>query len=65
MRYFFKRRGFVGCSHDQRILGAVWGGGAERSYLNTYPGMADQTDCKTVQQWPLLGDPILKIGGYE
>lgn len=46
------------------ILGAVWGG-AERSYLNTYPGMDDQTDCKTVLQWPLLGDPSLKIGGYE
>ncbi len=46
------------------ILGAVWGG-AERSYLNTYPGMSDQTDCKTVEQWPLLGDPSLKIGGYE
>jgi len=46
------------------ILGAVWGG-AERSYLNTFPGMDDQTDCKTVEQWPLLGDPSLKIGGYE
>jgi len=46
------------------ILGAVWGG-AERSYMNTFPGMSDQTDCKTLEQWPLLGDPSLKIGGYE
>jgi hypothetical protein len=26
--------------------------------------MKDQTDCKTVQEWPLIGDPSLKIGGY-
>ncbi len=46
------------------ILGETWGGSV-RSYLNTFPGMVDQTDCKTVEQWPLLGDPSLKIGGYE
>jgi len=46
------------------ILGEVWGG-AEKKYLDTYPGMKDQTDAKTVQQWPLLGDPSLKIGGYR
>jgi len=45
------------------ILGEVWGG-AQSKYLDTFPGMADQTDCKTVQQWPLLGDPSLRIGGY-
>ena len=45
------------------ILGEVWGG-AQKKYLDTFPGMEDQTDCKTVEQWPLLGDPSLKIGGY-
>jgi len=45
------------------ILGEVWGG-AQKKYLDTFPGMDDQTDCKTVEQWPLLGDPSLKIGGY-
>jgi hypothetical protein len=35
-------------------------------YLNTF----DMTDLeaghpKTVQQWVLLGDPTLKIGGYQ
>jgi len=45
------------------ILGEVWGG-AQRKYLDTFPGMEDQIDCKTVEQWPLLGDPSLKIGGY-
>jgi len=26
--------------------------------------MDDQADMKTVQEWVLLGDPSLKIGGY-
>ena len=34
-------------------------------YLSVYPGMKDQTDAKSVEQWVLLGDPSLKIGGYE
>jgi hypothetical protein len=46
------------------FLGEAWLG-AETKYLNTYPGMDDQTDCKTVEQWPILGDPTLKIGGYS
>ena len=50
-------------AEDIDILGEVWGG-AQKKYLDTFPGMDDQTDCKTVEQWPLLGDPSLKIGGY-
>ncbi len=46
------------------ILGEAWGT-ANRYYMNTFPPMDDQTDCKTVEQWPLLGDPSLKIGGYS
>lgn len=38
-------------------------GGAQKKYLDTFLGMEDQTDCKTVEQWPLLSDPSLKIGG--
>ena len=45
------------------ILGEAWGG-AEHKFMTTFPGMEDQTDCKTVQQMALLGDPSLKIGGY-
>ncbi len=33
-------------------------------YMNEHPPMADMTDCKIVQQWALLGDPSLLIGGY-
>ncbi len=46
------------------ILGEAWLG-AQNKYMDTWPGMEDQTDCKTVQQWPILGDPSLKIGGYR
>ncbi len=34
------------------------------SYMNEYPPMADQIDCKIVQEWELFGDPSLQIGGY-
>jgi hypothetical protein len=44
-------------------LGEVFGEAITR-YLDTFPGMNDQTDCKTVETWTLLGDPSLRIGGY-
>ncbi|KAA0010528.1 MAG: peptidase C25 [Thermoplasmata archaeon] len=34
------------------------------NYVTTFPVMKDNIDCKTVQEWVLLGDPSLKIGGY-
>ena len=34
-------------------------------YMNEHPPMADQTDCKIAQEWVLLGDPSLLIGGYS
>jgi Peptidase family C25 len=33
-------------------------------YMNVHPPMDDQVDCKIVQEWVLLGDPSLLIGGY-
>ena len=33
-------------------------------YLNAFPPMTDRIDTKIVEQWALLGDPSLKIGGY-
>ena len=45
------------------ILGETWGS-AVTQYLNVFPGMSSQSDCKTAQQWALFGDPSLKIGGY-
>jgi hypothetical protein len=34
-------------------------------YMDEYPPMEDLIDCKIAQQWALLGDPSLQIGGYE
>lgn len=45
------------------ILGEAWGS-ALNKYLNTFPGMDEQSSAKHAEQWPLLGDPSLKIGGY-
>ena len=59
IRMFFKT-----IDEGEDILGAAWGK-STRYYLNTFPGMDDQTDAKTVEQWPLLGDPSLKMGGYQ
>jgi hypothetical protein len=33
-------------------------------YMNEHSPMDDNIDCKVVQQWLLIGDPSLKIGGY-
>jgi hypothetical protein len=63
---FFKEYG----TQHTAILGDVWKN-AVSSYLDRYP--IDWTqwafndtalDAKTVQEWVLLGDPSLKIGGY-
>jgi len=43
------------------ILGEAWKGG-QTKYLNS--GMDDHSDIKTIEEWILLGDPSLKIGGY-
>jgi hypothetical protein len=61
---FFKEYGngrdILGDAHSQAI----------QNYINTFPCMGKWSegswvDCKTVQQWALLGDPSLKIGGYH
>ena len=33
-------------------------------YTDTFSPNDDELDRKTVEQWVLLGDPSLKIGGY-
>jgi len=39
--------------------------GAIADYVANFNVMKDQIDCKTVQEWQLLGDPSLMIGGYR
>ena len=48
---------------NNRILGQTWCG-AINQYLDIYPGMVNRTYAKTVEQWVLIGDPSLRIGGY-
>jgi hypothetical protein len=57
---FFKNYGvndmtILGQAHTQALI----------DYLDAYPPMAEKLDCKTVQEFVLLGDPSLQIGGYE
>jgi len=57
---FFKNYGvnnmtILGQAHTQALI----------DYLNAFPPMADKLDCKTVQEFVLLGDPSLQIGGYS
>ena len=59
IRMFFKT-----IDEGEEILGAVWGKSIKK-YLDTFPGMDYQVDAKTVEEWPLLGDPSLKLGGYQ
>jgi hypothetical protein len=50
--------------NDVEYVGSAWQD-AITMYLTVFPGMKDQTDAKSVEQWVLLGDPSLKIGGYQ
>ena len=45
------------------ILGETHGA-TLTNYIMKFPPMEDQIDAKTVEEWVLLGDPSLKIGGY-
>ncbi len=45
----------LGQAHTQTLI----------DYLNAYPPMLEKLDAKTVQEFVLLGDPSLKIGGYS
>jgi len=58
--HFFKNYGvnnmtILGQAHTQALI----------DYLDAFPPMNDKFDCKTVQEFALLGDPSLQIGGYS
>lgn len=53
--YGVNNRTILGQAHTQALI----------DYLNAYPPMLDKIDCKTVQEFVLLGDPSLQIGGYS
>lgn len=37
---------------------------AIQNYVSVFPVHSDKIDCKTIQEFCLIGDPSLKIGGY-
>jgi hypothetical protein len=56
-------------SNDEKILGQIWKN-AITKYLDEFPidwktpsGEISSIDAKSVQEWTLLGDPSLTIGG--
>lgn len=58
-------------TNDSMFLGEIWGKAINR-YINRFPvdwndpaGSDSAYDAKTVQQWVLLGDPSLRVGGYN
>ncbi|MBC7080834.1 MAG: hypothetical protein H5T44_01055 [Thermoplasmatales archaeon] len=53
--YGQEKRSILGEIHSQAIA----------NYVANFPVMKNEIDCKTVQEWTLLGDPTLKIGGYS
>ena len=46
------------------ILGELHSKAIE-NYVHVFPVESNKIDCKTVQEYGLLGDPSLKIGGYS
>jgi hypothetical protein len=49
---------------DCTVLGDIYVHAIE-NYVNTFPVSSNKVDCKTVQEFGLLGDPSMKIGGYQ
>jgi len=65
-----KRGGFIDieffrvyAQEGKDILGETHGT-AITNFLLKFPPMTNQIDGKTAEEWVLLGDPSLKIGGY-
>lgn len=50
--------------NETEILGDIWRTNIAR-YVERFDARNDILDCKSVEIWALLGDPSLKIGGYD
>jgi hypothetical protein len=48
---------------DMRTLGDIHTKTIE-NYIEIFPVTSNKFDCKSIQEWILLGDPSLRIGGY-
>ena len=61
---YIEDRFFDSYAQGKTILGETWGT-AIQHYINVFPPEDDMIDCKTIEEWVLLGDPSLQIGGYS
>ena len=59
---YLERCFYKSLADNNIVLGETWAN-AIKKYLDTYPGMEDQWDTKVVEEWVLIGDPSLAIGG--
>ncbi len=53
-RSYSEGKTILGETHSQELM----------YYMAEYPPMSNVIDCKIIQQWVLLGDPSLMLGGY-
>ena len=49
---------------EMRTLGEIHSRSIE-NYITNFPVSSNKLDCKSVQEYILLGDPSLRIGGYN
>jgi len=49
---------------QQDILGDIFLK-TQQTYVDAFPVHTDKYQCKSIQDWILIGDPTLKIGGYS
>lgn len=61
---FLEARFFEVYGNGTDILGKTWGKEI-KMYVSKFNAANDMLHCKAVENWILLGDPTLKIGGYE
>jgi len=59
---YLERCFYKSLNDNNIVLGENWGN-AIKKYLDIYPGMEDQWDTKVIEEWVLIGDPSLIIGG--
>ncbi|HMA82822.1 MAG TPA: C25 family cysteine peptidase [Candidatus Thermoplasmatota archaeon] len=49
---------------DKQHTGTVWAQGIT-DYVNNWPVLTDDGDRKTIEERALIGDPSVKLGGYQ
>ncbi len=61
---FMNTHFFMNYANGTNIIGNIQGN-VLNEYIDYSNPWKDKTSCKTIEEWVLLGDPSLKIGGYS